>query len=282
MNRFWHARVIETSKRELESVAHYLDPWYEIETKLVARPTDYTVLKAVATVVRAPGGREAAFTRELKGLAGAVPYAGIGKRIRAATEGDATGLLEGLLLENTKALRQARVFVWERVGMNPLDYLPLIEALLKDSCINFARPNSVLESVLRPKQLDEMVRWDCLFTRQRYCHMQWDGEAERITAGLSDSYHEMRIEALIHGDQVTEVEGRILRAPHKPCFDAEPTHEQLLGARVSEGPRNWEKRVQGPRGCTHLADVAREVCNSLEYWRATRSDGERARAIAGG
>lgn len=269
LDRFWHARVTYTAQGQIESVVHYVDSWYEVETRLIVRADDYRVANARAIVVRTPDGKEGAYSRDLESLSGAIAYAGIGKRIAAATAGDATGLLGGLLVENVKALRQARLFVWDREGIDPAEHLPLIEKLLTGSCIYFDRPGS-LQSVLSPVQLQEMKRWDCLFTRQRYCLMRWDGGEERVTVGLSDSYHEMQLEVGVQGDTLTSLEGRILRAPHAPCFEAEATYEQLRGARPSEGPSGWEKRLLGPGGCTHLADVAREACSSLFYWRSTR------------
>jgi hypothetical protein len=279
LDRFWHARVAYTAQGQIEAVVHYLDSWYEIETSLLVRPRDYRVSRAGVIVVRTPGGKEGTYSGDLEALSGAIAYAGIGKRIAVATATDATGLIGGLLVENVKALRQARLFVWDREGIDPAEQLPLIEKLLSGSCIYFSRPGA-LESVVSPVQLREMRRWDCLFTRHRYCLMRRDGGEERVTAGLSDSYHEMQLEVGVREDTLTSLKGRILRAPHDPCFDAEVTHGRLLGARPSEGPSGWEKRLTGPGGCTHLADVAREACSSLLYWRATRGWSEPAQEAA--
>lgn len=272
LQRFWHARVAYNEQRQVESVVHYLDPWYEVETRLQVCPIDYRVSGGSVVVVRTPGGKEGAYARELPELAGAVAYAGIGKRIGAATAGDATGLLAGLLVENVKALRQARLFVWDREGIDPAAQLPLIERLLLGSCIHFSSRES-LQAVVSPVQLREMKRGDCLFTRHRYCLMRWDGGEERVTAGLSDSYHEMQVDVRVQGDEVTGIEGKILRGPHPPCFEAEPTHERLLGVKVSDGAASWEKLLGGADGCAHLADAAREACSSLVYWRSTRERG---------
>jgi hypothetical protein len=271
LHRFWHARTVDLGSSLLESVVHYLDPWFELETRVVVRAGDYKVREGTATILRTPLGREGSTTLRLDGLVGAITYAGIGTKIREAAGADPTGLVKGLLLENMKALRQARIFVWEREGIDPVDHLPLIEKLIKDSCIYFSLPES-LESILRPPQLEEMRRTDCLFTRTRYCLMRWQGREERITAGLSDSYHEMCLEVGVEGNRVNFLDGRILRAPHLPCFDAEGTCHRLRALGPSHGPAAWERRLLGPDGCTHLADVAREACASLEYWRETRGD----------
>lgn len=271
LHRFWHARVVDLGSGVLDSVVHYLDPWFEIETRVVVRARDYKVREATATVVRTSRGREGSGTLHLEALVGAIAYAGIGSRIREATEADATGLVKGLVLENVKALRQARIFVWEREGIDPADQLPLIEKLIKDSCIYFSLPDSI-QSVIRPRQLEEMRRAECLFARSRYGLMRWQGDEERITVGLSDSYHEMCLEVGVEGDRVTFLEGRILRAPHLPCFDAQATCRRLRALAPSYGAAAWEKRLLGPDGCTHLADVAREACASLQYWREARED----------
>lgn len=276
LDRFWHARVGYAAEGQVEAVVHYLDPWYELETSLVARALDYRVSRACAKVMRTPEGKAGAWAGEFPALAGAIAYAGIGKRIAQATAGDATGLLSGLLIEGVKVLRQARLFVWDREGIDPAEQLPFIEKLLSGTCIHFSRPGS-LESVLHPVQLGEMRRWECLFTRHRYCHLRRSGEEERVLAGLSDSYHEMRLEVALRGDALTAVEGRIVRAPHDLCFDAETTNARLRNVRPSAGPAAWEKLLLGPDGCTHLADVAREACSSLLYWKGAEERGlERA------
>jgi hypothetical protein len=270
LHRFWHARVTDLGGGLVDALVHYVDPWFEVETRVVARARDYKVREATATICRTREGLEGTGTLRFEGLVGAIAYAGVGRRIAEAVADDPTGLIRGLLLENVKALRQARLFVWEREGIDPRDQMPLIEKLIKNSCIYFSLPGS-LESVVRPRQLQEMRRAQCLFARTRYSLMRWQGEEERVCAGLSDSYHEMAVEVHVKGDRLTFVEGRILRAPHRPCFDAEGTYLRLRGIAPTAGPAAWEKRLLGPDGCTHLADVAREACASLAYWRKKRS-----------
>ncbi|MBE0617225.1 MAG: DUF2889 domain-containing protein, partial [Proteobacteria bacterium] len=247
-----------------------VDPWYEMRATLTARPLDYRIEGATIEINRTPGGLEGARRCDLDELRGAIAYLGIGKRIKTATEGDSSGLQAGLLMECAKALRQARVFVWSRIGVDPADHFELIKRILDNSCVYFTT-SEALRSVLRPVQLQEMRKWDVLFSRHRYCLMQVEDGLDRVTAGLSDSYHEMSVSLSLEGGSVVEWDGAILRAPHEECFLAPPaTLHKLRGARVEEGPAAWEGKLAGPKGCAHLADLAREALASHDYWRRAR------------
>lgn len=275
MNRFWHMHVQEIPEDRLESVAHYVDPWYEMSVRLVVQPLDYRVEEASVEVVRTPQGKVGAACLQLDSLRGAIAYLGVGKRIKAATQEDDSGLQAGLLLECVKALRQARLFVWKRYGIDPAEHLDLIRRLLMNSCIYFTTPQS-LNAVLEPVQLEEMERWDCLFSRHKYCLMEEASGVDNVTVGLSDSYHEMQIRLAVQGDQVSSLEGAMLRAPHDECFGGERTLPLLVGARYTEGAGDWERRLAGPKGCTHLADLAREALTSVSYWKWVRQELTRA------
>jgi len=266
VNRFWHGSVTDAGSARLEATTHYADPWFELRGRLAVRPVSYRVLSAQIEVMRAPGGRDCAVRQPLNELSGAIAYAGIGRRIRDATASDATGLWGGVLVECVKVLRQARLFVWQRLGIDPADHLPLIRALLENACAFYSLPGS-LRAVVDPVQLQEMVRWDCLFSRHKYCLVHPDDAGERVVAGLSDSYHEMQLCLTLRADRVEAAQGSMLRAPHEPCFAAEAEIEGLRGATLDESPGEWERRLVGRRGCAHLADLAREVCSSVLYAR---------------
>ncbi len=281
MNRFWHIEVNVTPNDQVVSVAHYVDPWYEMSARLAVQPLDYRVEEASVEVLRTPQGKVGATSLKLESLRGAIAYLGVGKRIKMATHEDDSGLQAGLLLECVKALRQARLFVWERYGIDPAEHLDLIRRLMMDSCIYFTTPES-LNAVLEPVQLQEMKRWDCLFSRHKYCLMEEASGVDNVTVGWSDSYHEMQIRLAVQGDEVSSLEGAILRAPHDECFGAERTLPLLMGACYTEGAGDWERRLAGPKGCTHLADLAREALTSVSYWRWVRQELTRAQGSQGG
>ncbi len=268
VNRVWHSFVTDTRSSRLEAVTHYIDPWYELRARMGVRPADYLVLDAEVEVMRAPGGRDRSTRTALEGLQGATAYAGIGREIRAATGADPTGLWAGVLVECAKVLRQARLFVWDRLGIDPAGQLPLIKRLLIGSCVFYAKPESI-DAVLAPRQLREMTRWDCLFSRHRYCFVELGevrgGPAAGVTAGLTDSYHEMQLRLVVRAGRVAAAAGGVIRAPHQECFGADPVVGRLRGMSLDDGPREWERRLGGRRGCTHLADLAREACASTAY-----------------
>ncbi len=280
VNRFWHSFVTDTRSSRLVAVTHYTDPWHELRARLEVRPADYLVLDAEVEVMRAPGGRDRWVRVPLEGVRGASAYAGIGRTIREATGADPTGQWAGALVECAKVLRQARLFVWDRLGIDPAGQLPLIRRLLVGSCVFYALPDAV-NAVLNPRQLREMTRWDCLFSRHRYCFVEpgegRSGVAAGITVGLSDSYHEMQLRLIVRDGRVAAAAGGVIRAPHRECFTADPAVGRMRGADLAAGPREWEKRLGGRRGCTHLADLAREACASTLYvLRAREGAGERA------
>ncbi|GAB4268254.1 MAG: hypothetical protein Kow0092_21990 [Deferrisomatales bacterium] len=270
MNRFWHLYVRDAGEKRVEAVGHYVDPWYELSARLAVSPVSYRIREATVEVMRTPAGREGSERREVPGVVGAIAYAGVGRRVVDSTRDDPTGLQAGLLLECVKALRQARLFVWERNGINPADYLDLIEAYLRDSCIYFSFPGA-LQAVIEPVQLEEMTRWEWLFSRHKYCLLRSGPEGETVEAGLADSYHEMRLEVQARGGEVGEASAEILRAPHEECFLAEPKGAGLRAACLQEGGGGWEARVGGADGCAHLADLARQAHATLAYWRRMRS-----------
>ena len=281
VNRFWHSFVTDTGSSRLEAVTHYTDPWYELRARMDVRPTDYLVLDAEVEVMRAPGGRDRSARVALEGLRGATAYAGIGRGIRDATAADPTGLWAGVLVECAKVLRQARLFVWDRLGIDPAGQLPLIKRLLIGSCVFYAKPESI-EAVLAPRQLQEMTRWDCLFSRHRYCFVEpgegRGGISAGILAGLSDSYHEMQLRLIVRGNHIAAAAGGGIRAPHQECFAADRGVRRMRGMTLDDGPRGWEGRLGGRTGCTHLADLAREACASTLYVLRAR-DGAGGREI---
>jgi hypothetical protein len=77
----------------------------------------------------------------------------------------------------------------------------------------------------------------------------------------------MAITLELENNKVMSSNARILRAPYELCSKALQRADTLQGKSLSTISSEWEKELQGPEGCLHLADVARECASSMEYWR---------------
>lgn len=265
VSRFYNISVLDTHRNTVEAQAHYLDSQYEILTRLAVGNINYKVTEASVEVMRNPFGKHKNRTKKLEELTDVIAYKGIAKKVLQATAEDTTGLWANLLFECVKALRQARAFIWEQTGVNPLPFRSLIERDFKDSCIFFSTPESI-DTILNPKQLEEQTRWNCLFSRYRYCFAEGEENDQVITAGLSDSYHEIKLTVNIRESRVVASTAQILRAPQTVCFEAEDKAANLLHMSVSDSPQQWEQLILGPSSCTHLGDLAREIISSIHYW----------------
>ena len=271
LNRFWQVSVHDQKNGMSESRTHYLDPWCEMMTSIFIRNSDYniegpTIEGATIEVMRTFLGKENNFKKNLDSLIGTGAYKGAAKRVLQATAGDDTGLWAGMLLEGVKALRQSRMFIWEREGFDFTPYLPLIENDLRDSCIRFSTPEG-MQSILNPSHLLEHTRGDLLFSRYRYCFLQSQNLRQWVTVGLADSFHEMTLNLELIDTKITSISTKIIRAPQEICFEAKPKGNNLIGKKLSAAAANeWARELQGSDSCTHLADLAREAASSLNYW----------------
>jgi len=271
MNRFWHVAVHLVPEDLVESTVHYLDPWYEMRARLRALPLDNRVESADVEVLRSPSGQAGCERFQLDDLRGAITYMGFGRRVNKATRNDPTGLQSSLLIECAKAMRQVWAWVGDRYGIDPAEHFDLIKRMLEGSCIYYRSPEAV-RGVLKPWQLEQMKRWDMLFSRNKYCRAIRRDGADELLLGLSDSHHEMELQLTVRSGAIHDTNGGIMRAPHEECFQA-PAQigEVLRGAEIGEGAAAWEGRLAGAEGCAHLADLAREAHSSLVYWHGARA-----------
>lgn len=263
-NRFYHVSVLNLCQDTVDAHAHYLDSHYEVLVKLKTGVLDYRVKEAKIEVMRNPFGKDKNICKTLDDLVGLVAYKGVAKKILAATASDPTGLWASLLFECVKSLRQARQFIWDKTGFDPLPLRSLIERDFKDSCIYFTTPESI-NTILEPKQLKEQTREDLFFVRYRYSFLEQINNTLRATAGLSDSYHEMKLITDIKNSKVVSSDAQILRAPEDICFKAMDTATNLLHSTINDSPQKWERALLGPTSCTHLGDLAREIISSINY-----------------
>ncbi|WP_078060585.1 DUF2889 domain-containing protein [Desulfotomaculum copahuensis] len=271
LNRFWHITVLEREHGLVETQTHYLDPLYEIQSHVIAHGIKYRVENVWVEVMRTPTGKDKAGTWRLDSLRGLIAYKGKGvaKQVLQATAFDESGLWFGMILEGIKALRQARVFLWERANIDPSSFVSLIEKDVKNSCIYFTQPDSI-QSIIHPSQLKEQLRKDLLFARYRYCFLVQEGQLEKINTKVMDSYHEMYLSLCFEDQKVCDVHGGIQRAPHDICFNAKTVLQHLKGKKLPGVSSEWEKKMIGPDSCVHLADMVRESVDSIQYWHHIR------------
>lgn len=269
LNRFYHVSVLNLSQDTVDANAHYLDSHYEVLMKLKTGANDYRVREAKVEVMRNPFGQDRNVNKTLGTLSGLVAYKGIAKEILTATASDPTGLWASLLFECVKVLRQARQFIWHKTGFDPLPLRSLIERDFKDSCIYFSTPESI-NTILDPKQLKEQTREDLLFARYRYSFLEQSNYTLRATAGLSDSYHEMKLTTEIENGKITSSNAQIIRAPEEICFQTMANAANLLNCTIKDPPQKWERELLGPTSCTHLGDLAREIISSIDYQERVR------------
>lgn len=265
LSRFYHISVLDLHDNSVEAQAHYLDSQYEMLMHLAVGNLNYKVTRAKVEVIRNPLGKSQNCSKDFEELTGVVAYKGIAQKVLEATATDPSGLWANLLFECVKALRQARAFIWDRTGINPLPFRSLIERDFKDSCIFFSTPESI-NSILEPKQLEEQTRGVSLFNRYRYCFVEGNNDRPMVTAGLSDSYHEIKLTVNIGAGRVIASKADILRAPQTICYQAQAVAANLLNKSITDPPRKWEQDLLGPGSCTHLGDLAREIVSSLNYW----------------
>jgi hypothetical protein len=282
LNRFWQVSVNVQYNGQVEARTHYLDPWYEIITSLLVGNLNYKIEAAKVEVMRTPLGKKNTCKKQLDDLVGMIAYKGVGKRVQEATAEDDTGLWAGMFLEGVKALRQSRMFVWEREKFDPTPYIPLIEKDFRNSCIAFTTTDFI-ESIIKPVQLQEHTRGDLLFSRYRYCFLQNKNLKKGVTVGIADSFHEMTLNLELTDSKITSSSTKIIRAPREICYNAEHKGKGLKGKKISiTAPSEWEAELQGPESCTHLADLAREAASSLNYWYIQKEHGSHHQNCTGG
>ncbi len=265
ISRFWNISVYDCYNKQVRVKTHYLDSWYEAETTLLVSSFDFTVKEAKLEVMRSPYGQESCGVQRFDEMKGIKAFQGMGvaKKTMEATKSELWG---GMFLEGVKALRQSRMFIWDRENVDLTPYIELIKRAVMNSCIYFSTPESV-QTLLSPKQLGEHKRGDLLFARYRYSFLDNFNGRKNVFVGLSDSYHEMKLKLNIDNDIVTYSEGDILRAPQEICHQAENNVKNLKGRKLPVSPKDWEEELLGPSSCTHLADLAREAVSSINYVR---------------
>jgi hypothetical protein len=282
LNRFWQISVYDQYNGLVESRIHYLDPWYEIMASVIVKNLNYSVEEVTVEVMRTPLGKENTCKRRLDDLAGMIAYKGVGRKVLEATAADESGLWAGMILEGIKALRQARMFIWEREKIDPTPYLAIIEKDFRNSCIAFTIAENI-QSITKPVQLQEHTRGDLLFSRYRYCFMLSRNLKKEITVGIADSFHEMILHLELIDTKITASSTKINRAPRKICYDVEHKGNCLKGKKFSpSAPGEWESELQGPDSCTHLADLAREAASSLDYWYTQQEKNKIRQEFTGG
>lgn len=274
LNRFWHVSVHDQYDGTVECRTHYLDLWYEVMTRVSINPMTYEVKDVVLEVMRWPHGKEKTFTRHLDSLRGLIAFRDAAGKVAEATKEDDTGLWTSMILEAPKAFNQAINFVWKRNGIDPRPYLPVLEKFFRNSCIYFVDAD-ISEGLFNPPAYHEQTRGDILFSRYRYCFLEGQNGKRRVTAGLSDSSHEMVLDMELENNLVLAGNAKILRAPYEICYKAVMKAESLQGKLLSSAVNGWGKELQGREGCTHLADLARECESSLLFWQKLNGQGEK-------
>jgi hypothetical protein len=81
------------------------------------------------------------------------------------------------------------------------------------------------------------------------------GEADRVVAELEDVAHGFRVIVEHDGQQVTNIEATVLRAPFDTCIGAVEPIKNLIGLAIDNNAQQIAKQSDIPSNCTHIYDL---------------------------
>lgn len=262
MKKQLFARQWRTTVRKNESDLYietvYLDKFCEVEGWFTVNPGDFKILEACIDVYRGPWERG---RRKLDGLLGREAYLGSSKIFLEAAQEDKRGIWAEVMLEGLKGLLQAEFWIHKERGYSSFeDYERYFQDGFADSCVYYSNLEKVKTKFY---QHAGSARGDLLFTRHRSSFLEEREGRYYLTGSLMDSFHQMALAIEVSEDRkVLAAKGQVIRSVDEICKKGEEQVANLLGETVS--PRGWQKSVGGAFGCTHLADLARELARTFQ------------------
>lgn len=196
-------------------------------------------------------------------LLGKEAYINTGKLFRQAAQEDDMGIWAEVLLEGLKGLLQAEYWLHKDRGFASFkDYDKYFREGFVDSCVYYSNLDKIQTKFFEHA---DGVRGDLLYTRQRCSFLAELGGRYFLTGSLIDSFHQMALEIEVTKDGIAAAaKGQVIRSVDEICKTGEERISNVMGEPVS--PQGWQKAMGGACGCTHLADLARELARTYHLY----------------
>lgn len=249
----------------------FLDNRVEKTASILVNTTDSTIVSADLTTLRGLNLAENNSTQSFSELAGVSLYDRFTRALNHATQNDATGYHNSILLETVRGVITSRGSYSKEAGFATLeDYDEHWAKTHKDSCAYFSNLDK-LEKPFRDYfgQLGCESRSEQQLSRVKNYYVYQLGNELLCWASLMDTFHQIELAVRLDPKSmlIVDASGEVVRSPDVVCRQANQVLSDLRGVSFEskrESVRAVRKLVSTGKGCFHMGDMAVELLNCVD------------------
>jgi len=250
----WHTSVQVSGTESLTAVTTLLSTRMECSARLLVNMRSFRIEKAFWEIYRSLGEP---VSMDIEELAGVEAYLGSGAALRQALYGcSAPGALP-LMAEAIRGIIQAETFLFRERGFkDSQSYDEYWNTMYANSCRYYSNLDRV--TTRWEEHIGGQERFGTLYNKFKTVSVSEDGGDLHAAASMSDSFHEVGIDARLDlkAGVLTEANCRLLRGPDQICSEAAEFSSNLLGKRIAGlTKKELATALAGGSGCVHIIDT---------------------------
>ncbi|HBV96121.1 MAG: hypothetical protein JL50_05785 [Peptococcaceae bacterium BICA1-7] len=250
----WHTSVQVSGPESIIGVTTCVSTGKECSASLLVNKKSFSIEKARWEIYRGPDGP---VSMDIEGLKGVEAYMGSGAALRSALSGCSAAEALPLMTETVRGIIQAETFLFRERGFkDSQSYDEYWNSMYAGSCryySNLDRVTTRWEDYIAGQE-----RFGSLYNKFKTVSVSRDGGALHAAASMSDSFHEVGIDARLDlkTGVLTEARCRLLRGPDQVCCEAAEFSSNLLGKCIASlSKKEMAAALAGGSGCVHIIDT---------------------------
>ncbi|MCL4439396.1 MAG: DUF2889 domain-containing protein [Firmicutes bacterium] len=253
-HRHWHTSVRISGPENITCVTTLLSTARECSASLLVNKKTFCIEMARWEVYRGPGGP---VSMNIEDLAGVEAYLGSGAALRRSLSGCGAAEALPLLAESVRGIIQAETFLFRERGFkDSQSYDEYWKTMYANSCRYYSNLDRV--TTRWEEHIGGQERFGTLYNKFKAVSVSEDGGILHAEASMSDSFHEVGIDARLDKKigTLTTAHCRLLRGPDQVCFETAEFSSNLLGKRLAGlTKKEVAAALAGNNGCVHIIDT---------------------------